>query len=158
MLYAKPVGWFATKYHVLSRGQQIARLDFEWPRELARFALNGHQYEAGRRGPGGLVGAFQLQCDNQTVYTVRRPNFFSRRYELLPAESEAPDFVLVAVSAFSRRFRVKHSTTVVGEIRPVSIFSGAAEIDLPEDVPVALQVFLLWLVVTSWRQSNGDGS
>lgn len=161
MIEAVPAGWLTSDYRVFHAGSELTRLAMAWDRDACRYEVDGRLYEARRSGFAGLVGAYELVEEGQTVATVRRPNPFSRRYEVIPTaadDTRSGHLTLVAVSAFSRKFRVDRSSATIGVIRPVSLFSGRAVVDLPNEVPAAMQLFLLWLVITSWRQGNTASS
>jgi hypothetical protein len=62
-------------------------------------------------------------------------------------------FILKSKSIFTRAFELWKDDTVVGTILPQSAFSRKIDADLPADLPLAVQVFILWLVILLWKRA-----
>ena len=63
-------------------------------------------------------------------------------------------YTLKAASPFERRFLLRRAGRVLGSIAPQHIFTRKARIDLPEDLPLELRVFLTWLVILLWKHQQ----
>ena len=62
---------------------------------------------------------------------------------------------------FAKTFNVlSDGGTTLGTIAPARYFFPLSDItiDLPDDVPVVAQVFMLWLAVQSWTADTGGGT
>jgi hypothetical protein len=53
-------------------------------------------------------------------------------------------YTLRAKSIFNRIFVLLDGAGEVGSIAPVSIFSRRASVDLPEELPLPVRIFLVW--------------
>ena len=52
-----------------------------------------------------------------------------------------------------REFGLFEGGVPVGRIAPAGWFGRRAVIDLPADIPLPAQLFLLWLVLVLWRRA-----
>jgi hypothetical protein len=60
---------------------------------------------------------------------------------------------------FSRTFELHAGSTVVGSLSARGVFSRRMNVDLPETLPLAVRVFVVWLTVVLWkREAEAAGS
>jgi len=62
--------------------------------------------------------------------------------------------VLEATSPWRRPFELKEDDEVIGRIAPRSVFRREVEVDLPEDLPLEIRLFLVFLTLILWRRSD----
>jgi hypothetical protein len=149
MLIAEPHGWFSRTYNLHWDGQFVARIDLASFRETAEVEIVGQRYRLFREGL--LGGAFVLKKNGRTMARAVKPSWAVRRFEI---EWEGRQLELEATSMFSWRFVLRQGESELGDIRRVGWFRRKAEVDLPSDLPLPIQVFLMWLVMILWRRAD----
>lgn len=161
MLRATPASWFSWDYQVERGTETIARLTFAWSAEAGGFVLGGRKFEVQRNGFMGWVGAFQLSTGDQIVCNVRRPNLLVRRFELeFPTGRDGggvePRITLLATSVFRQKYLVRRSGVEVGRIRAVGFLTRKAEASFSEELPMPIQLLLIWLMLLNWRRAESQ--
>lgn len=139
-------------HDILDGAERVARLDVAWIRERGRIEIRGMTYEIGRRGVVNPV--FYLLEEGRTLVEARKPRWYRRRFEI---EVGSRHYELAARSVFRRSFDLRFEGDVVGTIAPRGIFTRKIRIDLPDELPIELQVFMTWLVVILWRRARSSG-
>ena len=66
-------------------------------------------------------------------------------------------YTLRAKSGFRREFLLLDGPVKIGSISPEGLFTRRADADLPKFFPLYLQVFIIWLVMTLWKQDDAAG-
>lgn len=154
MLRIEPERWWSEFYRVREDGRYVTKVNIRWTREAGAFQLGSDRFEVGREG--WASGKFFVARDGTRIASARKPSAWSRRFEVRAAGRSyelAPRFVL------SRTFDLKRAGLAVGSIRPDAWWSRKATAHLPEDLPLEVRVFLVWLVLLMWkraRQSNAS--
>jgi hypothetical protein len=124
-------------------GALVAELEAGWVRRAGAATIGGETHTLGR-----VDGSLVLERDGRrlALATKRTPLF--RRFEV-----EAGDwrFVLEARSMFGRPFVLLEDGEVLGSIEPAERSRREVVSHLPEELPLALRVFLTWLVLVQWR-------
>ncbi|MGD9675531.1 MAG: hypothetical protein AB7V19_02445, partial [Candidatus Bipolaricaulia bacterium] len=80
---------------------------------------------------------------------------FSRAFALRFGDR---DFVLRSPAAWFREIRVLEQDRVIGTAVPEGVWSGRAQFDLPEALPIELRLFVVWLALLAWRRVGGSPS
>ena len=150
MLEARPAGTFSRDYVVTAPdGHVVATIDPAWFRERAEVVMDGSTYAC--RSRGIFRPEFTLAVADRTIAIVRRRGAFSRRLEVEVAWRR---FELRPRSIWSRAFElVGDDGKPCGAIARRGFFRRDAVIDLPEELPSAVQVFLFWVVLVIWRRA-----
>lgn len=148
-LVAEPTGPLSHDYRVLDEGHEIARIDRGLIRERATFLLEGSTFRIRRHG--FLRPAFLLEKDGRTIARAHKPRTFARAYELTLADRR---LALEPISWLGRGWTLRQGALEIGRIVPVAVFRRAADITLPADMPRAIQLFVISLVVSLWKQSS----
>ncbi len=155
MLYAVPKRWFAWDFWLLEPTGALAAevLVSSW-RERGALVVGGSEYRIHRQG---LLGAFILEGpDGSQAAVAEKPSAFRREFLVRRGEHH---YVLKAVSVFGRKYGLYHDHTQIGTIAPASWFGRRAMVDLGDDLPPALQGFIVWLTLILWkRASDSSGS
>lgn len=102
-----------------------------------------------------LKGSFALKWGEQVAARARKTSLFTRSFDV---ETGGEHLRLAAVSIWRREFGVYRNGEQIGRIAPTSLFRRSAVIDLPDDVPLPVQVFLFWLVIILWRRSANSNA
>ena len=110
------------------------------------FALNGQTYTVRRRGLFSLD--YELLRDTAILASIRQTPFMSR-YTVTSAGRE---WKLKAEQMIGKRHGLFNGDARVGGITPTSgiHYMRNITIDLPEELPLETQAFLMWLLLWKW--------
>jgi hypothetical protein len=146
MLTVIPKTW-SYAFRVTEGSEPIAETEnLSWWRDRARFQIQGSEYTARRD-----KSAFTLESANQVLARAERPRRWRR--ELL-VEHSGRQFLLRQESAFRRGFLVFENAMPLGFISPAGVLTRKAKVELPEELPLYLRVFIIWLVMTTWKRQE----
>ena len=109
--------------------------------ENGEFTIDGDLYCL--RRTNFFRGTFTLELDSQAVATARKRSVFRRAFEVNWQERQ---YRLQPLAWDSSNFGFYRNEDQIGAIRVHSGLSVETEIDLPDELPVPVQVFLDWLV------------
>ena len=150
MLRIRPARWFSWDFTVERDGRAVAELDFSWWRERGELAIAGETYAITREGfissdftmtaPGGAV-----------VATASKPSVLLRRFAIVHGGHTV---TLEARSAWRRTMDVLLDGHAVGAITPDGAWTRRASADLPDALPLPVQVFVVWLAVLLWKREH----
>jgi hypothetical protein len=123
-------------------GTLIAVLDHA---KLA-FALAGQAYTVRRQG--AVTPLYELLRDDELLVSVQQAPFVNR----FTVTSAGREWTLKAEGIVGKRFGLFDGGTRVGGITPASSFNYTRDIaiDLPADLPLEAQVFLMWVLLWKW--------
>ncbi|MDX1548419.1 MAG: hypothetical protein R3247_15580 [Rhodothermales bacterium] len=153
MLRAEPYSLFSWDYVVYDGEVAVADIDVAWLRERAIVDIGDLACEVKREGWGSK--GYTFEAGGQRLMRAVKPSAFFRRYEVTVGGDA---YVLEAQSAFRRTFVLRTMDGVVlGTIAPDHPFTRRMRIDLPEALPLAVRVFLVWLVIVQWRRAASAG-
>ena len=150
MLEAIPTDIFSTNFRLQQQNQLLGEVDASILREKARLELEDGTYLTYRERT--FSGDFVLEHDGKIVARAAKPSALQNRFEV-----ELPNrhLVLRKLSIWNRRFGLFDGEQQIGSIYPLGLFTRRANIDLPGDWPLAIRVFLFWLVFIMWKRQNG---
>ena len=148
MLHATPRGLFTWGFTIRHSGDTIADIDPSWLGERAEITVEGHTYSAYRESL--LAGKFVLQSEERTLARARKTSVFVLAFDI---DLAGRPMELKAASMWRREFGLFEGGVQVGRIGPAGWFGRRAVIDLPPDIPLPAQLFLLWLVLVLWRRA-----
>jgi len=163
MLQASPKGLFSNDYEIQRDGVRVALLDPSARRERGEVEIEGKTYELEREG---WLGDFRLLDEmKHPLVTATKPLALRSRFEVSYGERR---YVLEKASfwrsGFAVRERIPGGTAsgkdvrTVGSIEKAGIFTRRAVLDLPEDWPLPVQIFVFWLVVVIWTREKAAAS
>jgi hypothetical protein len=114
------------------------------------FSLDGQVYTVRRSGFLGPL--YELQQDGLTLLSARQAAF-ANRYTVSLGDRV---WMLKALEITATRFGLFDGGTQVGGISPASRSRHTSDItiDLPEVLPLAGQVFLMWLLLWKWSAAS----
>jgi hypothetical protein len=112
----------------------------------AAFVLGEHKYAIANIS--GFVPAYHLRRRDALVASARRALFLSR----YAVDSADKVWTLTARGLTERKYALLNDKAEVGAIYPISFFNPYREIvvDLPGEIAIEIQVFMTWIVVSSW--------
>ncbi len=130
----------------------MALLEADRMREAGRLILEEAVYPVYREGV--FFGSFVLEHEDGAVLaTAEKPSLFARRFDV---EHDGSTYVLRMASRLRRRFVLIEGDREIGAIRPAHLFSRSALADLPDDLPLAVRIFMIWLVLLLWKRDMGN--
>jgi hypothetical protein len=149
MLELVPLGWFSWDFSVLQSGSPIAEIRICSRRERGVLAVGGSRYNIYREGM--MSGQFILELNGtQLAHAEKR----SWRYRSFTVQHEDKTYILKAESAFRQTFLLSENDRQIGSISPARMFKRKAMADLPDELPLSIKVFLLWLTVILWKRDS----
>jgi hypothetical protein len=148
MLEAKPKNIFSWDFSIFTMGTKMADLDLSWFREKANFTLGDAAYEI--RKDSVVLGTFSLWSDNQIIASARKGSLFFRSFRVNYADRFLE---LKALHIYFKKFGLFENNVQIGSISPAGWLGRKAFIDLPAELPPAVQMFLFCLVAFLWRRA-----
>jgi hypothetical protein len=148
VLELRPKAWYSWDFRVLDGETEIAYLDRHWLRERASFTLDGAAYEVRRTST--KRGTFVLERDGHPIAEAEKPSAWFRTLEIRAGPEH---WVLKPASALRREFRLLRGGLDLGSIYPTSVLGRTTIVELSDQVPRPLQVFLACLVQILWKRS-----
>jgi hypothetical protein len=153
MLDATPHHVFSWDFTVSRGGRPVAEVDMSWFRERAEVDIGGRAYQVQRESI--IDSTFSLSSGGEVLARAQKLSVFTRTFEVTVAGRR---FELRALSAFRRGFGLFQQRREVGRVMPVSWLGRKASIELPDDLPLPVQVFVFWLVIVLWRRAANSSS
>jgi hypothetical protein len=120
------------------------------------FSLDGQVYVA--RATSLLGVSFSLHRGDEVVVVGKTTSLLANAQQI---EHDGRTWLMKPARYFGRTFNVlSDSGTNLGAIVPARYFFPLSDItiDLPDNVPIVVQVFMLWLAVKSWTTDTGGGT
>jgi hypothetical protein len=153
MLRTIPNHWFTWNCEVLEDGVPVASINFAAWGEAGELIVQGSRYRVYRKSP--LSGNFILEENGNRITSAKKPNPLFRAFFL---EYAGRQYELKAQSPFGRTFGLQEHGQTIGSICPEHAFTRKAIVDLPASIPLAVRIFLVWLVMILWRRPQSQSS
>jgi len=142
MLQMVPTRWYSSNVSVMDESRPVADIDVSWWREKGVLTIQGSRYGVYREGL--MSGAFVIEHAGTVLARAEKPSIFRRTFLV---HHEGRDYTLRAMSAFGRRFLLWDGSRQIGSLAPTSVFRRGAAVDLPDEWPLPVQMFIIWLTV-----------
>jgi hypothetical protein len=163
MLRAVPTAWYSSTFRLLRDDAEVGRLKLAAMKEAATFSVKDVAFEMYREG---FAGDFVLAFHGNPIARADKPSVLDRRFVLTV---ETRRYVLESESAFRRAFRLRSgdgtgeedggdTSDVLGRIAPEGMLTRCTTVDLPDDLPLPVQAFCLWLVLVLWNRAAAAAS
>ncbi|HTU99760.1 MAG TPA: hypothetical protein VMF13_04425 [Luteitalea sp.] len=153
MLTATPKRWFSWDFTIEEGDRQVAAIDVSSWRERGTLTVDGVDHRVYREGI--LTGDFILEAAGTVVARAEKPSAFRRVFLI---EYHGRRYVLQPTSVLSRGMTLLEGDRSVGVIAPGGILTRRADVELPEDMPLAVRVFVIWLTVILWKRDSDAGA
>ena len=151
MLQIAPTHWYSWNVTVRDESRPVADIASSWWREKGAMTIDGATYRVSREAP--MSGAFVLEHAGSVLAQAEKPSVFRRAFVIRHA---GRDYTLRPESMFRRAFVLLDGSRQVGSIAPKSAFTRQAAADLPHHLPLPVRMFIVWLVVISWRREQNS--
>ena len=151
MLRAVPKSWFSYSFDVRDRtGTRVATADLSNWRENAKLEVGGRRYLARHET---WAREFVLEGeDGLTVAVAEKPSAWR---EIFSLEYGGARYELRKESPWKSAFVLsRDGVGVVGSIRQKSFFGRETSVELPEELPVEVRVFVLWLATLMRKRAD----
>jgi hypothetical protein len=147
LLTANPQGWFSWDFTLTKNGESVADIDLSSWREKGALTVAGSTYRVYREGL--CSGAFVLQANGTVVARAHKPSAWTRRLVL---DFGGAQYELRPRSAFTRSFQLLKDAKIVGTLSPASFLTRKIDVELPEDLPLQIRAFIVWLTILLWKR------
>ena len=149
MLEATATGILPLKFQLRQGSQLLGEFTISLWRGKGRLELEEGTYQLYREG--WFSGDFLLELNGKVVARASKPSAFQNRFEI-----ELPNLrvALRKPSSYNRRVIVLDGEREIGSIYPLGAITRRTGIDLPDDWPLPIRVFLFWIVFTIWKRPN----
>ena len=146
---ARREGWLTNDWIVTCDDGREVLLDLRAFREGAEMSLGGELYSLERDGV--LRGGFFLRRGGDVVARAVKPSAFRSRFEV----EHAGEHYSVERTGFLRsRFVVRQGPVDVGCLARRGWAAHSCDIDLPQEWPEALRIFVFWLALVLWKRED----
>ena len=152
MLNAIPKHWFSWDFRVMDGTRQVAEMDLTFWRRKGTLSVEGIAYEVFREGL--VSGAYVLEAGGAVAARAEKPSAFRRTFLI---EHAGRQLTLRARSASGRAFDLYDGPNEIGTIAPEGFLTRRAAVRLPEELPLPVRIFILWLVIIIWRREADSG-
>ena len=149
MLQLVPTHWYSWNFTVTAGSGHVADIATSWWCERGKLTVDGVTYRVYREAP--MFGAFVIEDADGMLARAKKASVFRREFALHHAGRE---LTLRPTSMFRRAFALLEGSREVGSVAPQSAFARKAAADLPDDLPLPVRAFIVWLVVISWRRGQ----
>lgn len=143
----RPHGTFKNGFDLLDdAGRELGTFHGSAWRERGEITADGQL--AGFRRDGGR--RFALDGPGGELAAAEKPSVWSGRWVI---EAGGRAYELAKRSWLSRSFELRRGEEVVGSVHPKG-FGSKAVVDLPAELPPAVQLFVVAVVLTLWRRES----
>ena len=147
MLHAFPKRWSSWDFTVQDEtGHIVGEVALSSWRERGTVRCEGAEHHVFREG--AHRGSFVLEGAGQPLRAVK-PSAFRNLFEV---EFGSEQYVLSPRSAFRRDRLLYYDGREIGFIVAEGPLSRRARIELPDDLPLVLTLFLVWLTLLQWKR------
>jgi hypothetical protein len=154
MLQIEPMRWFSWDFTVERDGRPIAELDISWWRERGELIVDGVRYDVVRKNV--FCSDFTMTApDGTVVASAYKPSIMSRHFAI---EHGGHATTVAARSMWGRTMEVLLDGRAPGVIAPRGAWTRRATADLPDAMPLPVQVFAIWLSVLLWKREQDAAS
>jgi hypothetical protein len=152
MLLVQPQGSFRRGFDLLDpAGAVIGSFQGSPWREGGRIHAGGQEWEFRRERYRRLV----LALPQGEYAAAERVSAWAGRWSLTAG---GRSYELAKAAWYSRRYELRAGDAVVGTLRPRGLSSTKADVDLPAELPPAVQVFVVAVVLTLWRREQASAA
>lgn len=149
MLKVIPRSWLSWDFTVTDESRPVAEIGVAWLRERGVLKVEGTTYEVYREGL--VSGDYVLEGGGSVLARARKLGALRRAFSI---EHQGRIYTLEAKRALGRAFRLLEGSRETGSIVPEGILTRRARADLPEELPLAVKVFVIWLTVIMWKREE----
>jgi len=143
----EPRRWYSWDYTVKSGDRTVAVLDCASWRVRGEIVIGDVTHRVFREG--AMSGDFIIEAGGRELARATKPSAFR---DTIVVHYGRRHFTLRKPSLWRRGFALMDGERQIGAISPESAWTRRATADLPPDVPVPIQAFVVWLVILLWKR------
>jgi hypothetical protein len=136
------------RYTLQRDGSEIGQIDCGGGRGAAAITLGSATYTPVIDSV--VRGKFHLEANGMRIAGAQSAGFWFRYFNV---QAGGKSYILKMASWFGRRFALMENGTELGRIGVTNAFSGRCKAELPDDLPLEVRAFLIWLVISTWRRA-----
>ncbi len=149
ILEAEPTGWGSWTARIPTDGAPLTALGISLWRSRGSFELDGQAFSI---DPSGFfLQNAALKRGGTTIARAEKPSILQRRYLITSAGHR---MTLESRSWSGRKYVLLLGGKEVGWVRREGMTGRKVLLDFPEEVPMALRVFLLYLVLAQAKRES----
>jgi hypothetical protein len=149
MWSAVPKHWFSWDFVVQDATlQPVAEVRLSSWRERGAIAAGGVEHKVSRQG---ILGAFVLLKDESVVASAEKPSAFRKSFQI---DHEGRRYTLKGRSFWQRGLVLLEGEKEIGSLVPTGFFTRRAQVGLPEELPLILRLFVVWLAMLLWKRDS----
>jgi hypothetical protein len=149
MWSAIPKHWFSWDFVVHDATlQSVAEVRLSSWRERGAVATGGVEHKVSRQG---MLGAFVLMKGDSVVASAEKPSAFRKTFQI---DHEGRHYTLKGRSFWQRELVLYEGEREIGSIAPTGFFTRRAQVGLPEELPLILRLFVVWLTMLLWKRES----
>jgi hypothetical protein len=149
MLKAVPKSWLSPDYKLSENDTTVAIIVSSWWREAAELTIKGSIYRVCREGL--MRGSFVLEGGGSILARAEKPSAFYRSFLV---EHGGKKYTLEAESVMLRKFVLSEGGRQIGSVYPEHALTRKAVVAFPEEIPLAVRIFMFWLVMILWKRAS----
>jgi hypothetical protein len=142
-----PRRWYSWDFIVKRNDRTVAVLDLASWRERAKIVIGDVTHRVFRER--AMSGDFIIEAGGRELARASKPSAFR---DTMIVHYDGRDYTLRKPSVWRRRFVLLDGERQIGSIAPESAWTRQATADLPQDWPVPIRAFVIWLVVILWKR------
>ena len=144
-----PTHWYSHNFNVTEAERHLAHADVSAWGEKGVLTIDGVAYRAYREGLSH--GDYLLERDGRVVARATKPSAFRNRILI---RHDDRTYQLGKQAFWGRTFVVRSGDTEIGTLALTSAWRRNAVVTLPEQWPLPLKIFVIWLTVILWRRES----
>ena len=150
MLTAAPKGWLSRDYEVRdASAQRVGDIRFALWQARGTIWVGDEDRVCRVSRRGVFFGPILLTGPVGKTAQATKLSAFTRAFAI---EHGGRLFILRSPSVWFREMRLVENDHEIGNAVPEGVFSRRAQFDLPESLPLELQLFIVWLAYFVWRR------
>jgi hypothetical protein len=150
MLSVIPKHWFSWDFVIHDGGgQTVGDVKVEANRERGTVTAGGTPRAVYRQGT--FKGPWVLEEDGVVVARAAKPSALKKT---LTIEYSGRTYTLKPRSAWGREMVLHEGDREVGSIAPEKMIVRRASVQLPEELPLQVKLFVVWLTMMLWKRSS----
>jgi len=141
-----PRRWYSWDFTLTSGDRTLAQLDLSW-REKGVVTIGDFEHRVYREGMVG--GDFVIERGGEVLARASKPSVF--RHTIVITH-DGRQYTLRRKSFWKRAFVLLEGDTTIGSLSPNSWLGRDATVHLPNDWPLAVKTFVVWLAIILWKR------
>jgi hypothetical protein len=161
LLHLLPENWYSWRFRLEREGLTVAFLTVSSWREKGTIRIDEAKYEILRASleDSSLPrrGFVMRSLSGEYVAHAYRRSIWCRSLAFRYGTNEI-EWTLDPVSIWKRRLLLREDKEEVGSITPIDAWTRRAQAQLPDQMPLRVQVFALWLAALIWKRDSDAGA